>query len=209
MRGIRKVLLKVMLGVLGLGAAAGALAFLVADRDFSGRIVGTAAVAATAAGLLMLASLMIDRPTAQTAGVLAAGVIVLEFIGAIFLIWFDWSFRNQGWYHLEADVGLTMLALAGVTPVAMAFLIAAAHRAAAWCGRVGVAVSALTLACWFVAIWLDYHQWHFDETGWTLAGFGATAALALLGFHSGDRRYWRWVGVLASMAAAASSIAHI
>jgi hypothetical protein len=205
MRGLRTVLLKIMLGTLALGAITGAAAFLLAAENLIGPLVGTAVVGATATALLMATTIVIDRPLDRPAGLLGAATIVLEFCGAMALIWLD---AMPGYSHdFAAHLGETMACLAGTTIPVMAFLSAATRRPTRWCGRIGAAAFALVFVLWLLASWWPAHSWrdsvqiHLYGTGATVATFGAAAALTLLGFEKRDRQYWRWIGILAALAA--------
>ena len=60
------------------------------------------------------------------------------------------------------------------------------------------------IALWHPGNWHSTHKWW--ETGLALAGFGAAALASLVGAATGDRRYWRWAGVLAASVGAAACI---
>ena len=84
---LRKLLIRVMLWSLGVTAVAGAAAALLSAGDVGWRIVATGVITAVAAGLMLPFSILADKPGARREGLLGMALVVLEFIGALALIW--------------------------------------------------------------------------------------------------------------------------
>ena len=61
------------------------------------------------------------------------------------------------------------------------------------------------LSCFLFAVWDD--AWRNADkltgSGFVLLGFGTLAVVSLVGAGLGDRRYWRWLGVLAALVVSA------
>jgi hypothetical protein len=84
---LRRMLLRVMLASLAAGALLGASAVLMAPHAAVWRIVWTCLVTAVAALLLLGASVLSDKPKAREAGLLGMAAVLLEYLGALLLIW--------------------------------------------------------------------------------------------------------------------------
>ena len=83
----RKVLLRVVFWALGLAACFGAAGVIFAGHDTLWRIVGTCAVTAAGAFLMLAASRQLDQGTTWLPGVMAVSLIVIEYLAALGLIW--------------------------------------------------------------------------------------------------------------------------
>jgi len=190
----RRVCLRVMLWLLGAAAVFGVLSVLTASYDVVGRIAGTAALTAFAAGLLWPFSILMDRDAQRNVGMFgAASVIAIYFLVAP-------SIWDVG--HLGEEAALAGLIVGLMMPAGLVIMMLINTRVARIAGLVGMALYVCVLTCFLIALWYPGRWYHNDEwweTGFALAGFGSIALANLVGVATGDRRYWRWLGVLATM----------
>ena len=200
----RKLVLRIMLASLALAALAGASAVFAASRELVGRIVLTGICTAVACGLLLAASWLVDSEKSRPAGLLGMAAIVAEYIVALLLIWFE-SFNNSSF----EPVWLTALAIFLAAPPAMLFLRLATPTRDP--GAVaGVVISTACFALMMIGNWFPFGS-QYDATGrwWATsgitAGYGLLAVCCLAGIRT-HRRPWRWVGILATLAACAITI---
>lgn len=197
---LRRILLRVMLWCLGLAAGFGVLAVLLSWDETAWRIIGTMAVTAAAAALLMGSSWMSERKKWAAAGLFGMALVLAEWLMAMILIWeLPEIFSTSPW-RWEERVGLTMLTgLVGLW--AMAGLWASGYAPSRAAGRFTSVVAAVCSAIWLMAVWdwPGWHTFHLFESGWVIAGFGALATLMLLDFA--PSRWWTWAGLLAALSA--------
>jgi hypothetical protein len=197
---LRKLLLRVMLVSLAAAAAVGVLAVLFFRQEVTARVVGTAITTAVAAGLMMVLSLLADREKFRSSGTLGMAAVVAEYLLGLLLIWGVDEFDSYQWV---ASAGALMLTIAGVVLPAMFYLrmtLVPLARIAAW---VGVWVCAIVFVlfavpAWITASWMDYGNWCSTAACLGLFGVAATGSLAGAGL---DRRHWRYLGVVAALAA--------
>lgn len=209
---LRKLLLRVMLISLGAAAALGTMAILLSSTDTIWRICGTAGATAAAAGLMIAASILMDRPNGRNAGMLALGVILLEYFGTVILIWDFW--RLLPGRQPDEAVALTMVWLFICTPPAMAFLRGRPLAVARIASNVGLTVAGVTFTLLLIATWIENlalarGQMWFESSamvGW----IGLAVAGALIGIDQprdglADRLWLvlRGMGALAGLAAIA------
>jgi hypothetical protein len=198
---IRRLAIRAMLASLALAAAAGILGVLVPGRDAVWRVVMTALATAIACGLMLSATRWIDRPAARAASLVCMGVIVAEFLLCVALIWGLGKFL-PGPYD-EEQLGLTMLWLALCGFPAVPFVRMTRSAAARVAGYVGVGAAIVTFLIAMVSLWMPGSGWAGDEkllgTAACFGLFSLGAVLCLVGVGT-DRRYWRWIGVLAAIA---------
>jgi hypothetical protein len=196
-----------MLASLGFSAVAGVLAVLMAGQDVVWRIVGTGMLAAVASGLMIVLSLLMDKEKSRAAGLLGMCAVVLAFLLSLFLVW-DLRFASRG----EEPAVFALLLVLGATPPLMLFLRVMFASGGKWAGIVGVVGCAAGCALIIIAIlWVDSTGRYSGvedslmASAWAVSGFAALAAgsLAGVGVH---RRWWRWVGVVASGAACAMAL---
>jgi hypothetical protein len=162
-------------------------------------------------------SAMVDRSRHRAAALLGVVAVALEFALALGVIWEVDQVLPGG---LDQDqLLMTGGTLAAAAIASMVCLTGLAERATRIAGITGLSVAAgffltATAATWVGPGVLAYgrlHELRMDlwATAWTIAGFGVTAAAALVGVGSGDRRHWRWGGIAASVAAAAILVVHV
>jgi len=198
---LRKVLLKGMLWSLAFAAVTGVLAVLTQGGDLVWRVVGTGFTTALACGVMLACSSLIDREKTRSAGLLGMAAVLLEFLMALILIWEVPRFLlGKRW---EEEIGNTMLffGLAALMSMVLVRLRQMPYGLVA--GRVGVAVTVAVFVVFMVDNWARPYvvNVNWRQTGCVLSLFGALAVLALIGLGTGDRRHWRWAGVVASVIA--------
>jgi hypothetical protein len=196
---LRKLVLRIMLASLALAALAGVSAVFVAGRELVGRIVLTGISTAVACGLLLAASWLVDSDKSRPAGLLGMAAIIAEYLVALLLIWFE-SFNSS----TSEPVWLTALAIFLTAPPTMLFLrLATPTRDPG--ALLGVFLSAACFAMMMIGNWFPFGS-QYDATGhwWATsgitAGYGLLAVCCLAGIRT-HRRPWRWIGILATLAA--------
>ena len=197
---LRRLLLRVMLGALAVAALAGVLAILFYHGSMLLELIGTAVMTAVAAGLLMVFSLLVDREKSRSAGLLGMVAVIAEFFLGLALIWMFDLMPEAVWVLMVA-IGISLLP-------AMFFLRVTSMPRARLAGWTGLGVCAVTflifaITPWFNIAWVRYGEW--CGTGVSIGTFGLLAAASLAG-AGGDRRHWRYLGTLTSLAAAVMGI---
>ena len=209
----RAVLLRLMLWSLGLAAATGVLAVLFQGGDLVWRLVGTGFTTALACGLIIPASLLVDRERGRWAGLLGMGAIILEFLMALSLIWEVAQPLLAPVLELELKISLTMVFVGlavGLTIACAGPLCVPRHSIAA---RTALGFISLVLVAYLLATWrLDFRRTNNDdwwETGSALLVLGVLTVPSLVGLSTDERRSWRWAGILASVVACAMWLTEI
>ena len=201
--GLRKLLIRVMLWSLGLTAVAGAAAALFSAGGVGWRIVATGVITAVAAAFMLPFSVLADKAGARREGLLGMALVVLEFVGALGLVW--GVFRNLGGtWDGEMKVAATMAFVAMTALPAILFLRFASSPAARLAGLVGVALAAVVFVLLMAGTWAPEgvrNEEEFFTTAGAISGLGLLAVASLAGVGTAPRRPWRWVGVLAALAA--------
>jgi len=192
----RRVCLRIMLWLLGAAAVFGVLSVLTASYDVVGRIAGTAALTAFAAGLLWPFSILMDRDTHRNVGMFGAASVIAIYLLVTPSIW------NLG--QREEEAALAGLIVGLMMPFGLVVMMLINTRVARVAGLVGMGLYVCVLTSFLIALWYPDRWYQNDEwwgTGFALAGFGAIAIANLIGAATGDRRYWRWLGVLTAILA--------
>ncbi len=212
MRAWRALLLRIMLSALGVAAVVGAMAFLFAAGDWPGRITAMAFATAVAAGMLIGALALMDRPKLFWAGVVLGAATLIEYLGAMYLIG-PADFLRQTYGLRDWAIEGTMLSVGGVFIPFMIGVQVIFQTRFRWTGLVTLSVSTIALLIWLAGAWgtalsFGSNRWWWDERMWTsggiILGMGMVAALAMIDFLPDSRRHWRWLGILgATMTAAA------
>lgn len=215
----QRTLLKLMLWLLAAAALAAVAGVFTDFRFFDEHIIGTCVVAAITAGLMMPLSKMIDREESRLAGLIGMTALVIEFLlilGAIWEVFWRVGLRNE-LYETAGGWALTGLA----ATVCVRLLSTRGGKAAGW---VGLAAVGLMTVAWMTAAWAPLHLWQppgvysyhqsasLWESLWATAlvfgGYGVLATACLIG-QGVDRRYWRWIGLLAAIATIPWLLTHI
>ncbi|MBX3388451.1 MAG: hypothetical protein KF691_03235 [Phycisphaeraceae bacterium] len=205
---LQRRLLRAMLMLLGLAALAGVSTIFVPARDFLGRIALTLIAAAIAIAIALPASSRLDRERTRPGALALLVAIVPAFVLILLAIWIglfggyrlEWNFAGTaGHYVLCAAAGLGALALARKP----------GNRFA---GVLALVSSAACFALGFVAIWIDaagigdYEtQAQLWASAWLIFWCGIITASCLYG-RATNTAPWRWVGVVAAIAALAMGL---
>ena len=209
---LRTIFLRLMLWSLGLAAATGVLAVLLQGGDLVWRLVGTGFTTALACGLMIPTSLLVDRERVRWAGLLGMGAIILEFLMALSLIWEVAQPLLAPVLRAELKISLTMVFVGlavGLTVACAGPLCVPRHSIAA---RTALGFISVVLVAYLVATWrLDSLRMNIEwwETGSALLVLGVLTVPSLFGLSAGERRYWRWPGILASIVACAMWLTEI
>ncbi len=122
------------------------------------------------------------------ASVIAAYVLVTPSI---------WNLGHRG-----EEMALAGLIVTLMLPFGLVVMMLIQTEVARVAGVAGLGLYASVLIIFLTALWSP-NQWYRNdewwETGFALAGYGAAAMASLVGVAAGDRRYWRWLGVLAAV----------
>ena len=184
--------LRIMLWLLGIAAVLGVLAVLTGSYHVVGRVATTAAVTGIAAGLLFPCLRMLDAERKWRGGVLGT---VSVFASYFFVVPSIWEFGNR--VDESAVAAFVVMIMLPVGVFAMYLTHQRRTRLAGW---VAAVLYALAPVLFLFAVWDD--QWRqadkFVGSGLALLGFGSFAIGSLINALTGDRRFWRWIGVAAS-----------
>jgi hypothetical protein len=200
---LRRVLLRILLVALALAALAGVVGVLTAAGDTIWRIVGTAIATAVAVGIMLPFSWMIDKQKWRACGLGGMIWAVVAYLLAIALIW---EFGTFGSWRAQESVGLTLVSwiLCGLPAVILlAFAGIPQGRIAAW---TGVYLAAGVFCLFMVGVWKGvFSTWSGSDVWWesamALAGVGVLVVANLAHAGTSDRRWGRWVGILAAAGA--------
>jgi len=187
---------------LALAAVFGAMGTLFASHDAIWRVAATSIATAVAALLLLGASSKMDKAVSRPASLLAAALVVTEYLLTLAAIWERGLLFAYGRYGDSLWLTVLFVALVGVPSIAFMRMTGSALTAVA--GRVGLALAAVELATLLLVAW-DQSFWTQD---WVVGGLGAwlppfamLTVICLIGQGAGPRRPWRWIGVFAAAAA--------
>lgn len=201
---LRTILLKGMLWSLAFAAVTGVLAVLTQGGELAWRVVGTGLTTALACGLMLSISTQIDSEKTRSAGLLGMVVVIVEFLMALMLIWeVPRLVLGKSW---EDEIGSTMLCLFLGTIVITCLMRLRLEPYGLVAARVGIVVTLAAFFAFMAAIWMPEARnviGNWRQTGSVVCLFGGLAVLALVGLGTGDRRHWRWAGIVASISACA------
>jgi hypothetical protein len=193
----RAFCLRTMLWMLGAAAVLGVLSVLTGSFDIVGRVAGTTAATAIAAGFLWPFLALLDEQKNWRVGLLGAASVFAAYFMAVPSIW-ELGYRWE-------ETALSAMVIVLMMPVGLVAMQITHVEIARVAGVVASLLYAVALSCFLFAVW-DQGWRSADElsaTGFALLGFGTLAVASLVGAGFGDRRYWRWLGVLASSAVSA------
>lgn len=194
---MRRILLRVVFWALGLAACFGAAGIIFAGHETLWRIVGTCAVTALGAFVILGASHMLESEVTWMSGMMTISLTVAEYLAALGLMWNLYG-------RAENEVGITMVCLAATAIPAIVFSSFLKQPMTSVSGWTGLAASTVVFVLFMVGIWGDWFagirdgRWY--NLGFSLASFAFLAVLCLVGTGV-DNRYWRWLGVAAAAAA--------
>lgn len=204
---LRKLLLRVMLWSLAAAALLGAMGILLGGSRVMWSVAETTILTAISAGLLMGASILVDRPHGRTAGLFAMSVILADTVLLLLLIWGDWATRAALGVSSETIAMTVLFSFLPAIPATFCLYWQKVPSAAIAC-RTGVFISAVVFIQLMVPTWaqgLRVSRW-FDSAGAT-AWFGYLATFSLLGVQrdpAGGRLSLVMVRLIGTVAAAAA-----
>jgi len=207
--GLRQVLLRMMLWSLGLSAAAGVCAVLLAGHELIWRVAGTGTAAAVASALLLASSRLVDRESTRSAGLLAMTLVIAEFLLALILIWDFAPWGNS--LVDEEHFALTAAAAALAGLPAVFFLYVAGRPGGAPAGWLAVVLCGVCFAAMLAGTWwrdIGSEQENWWSTAGIVGGCGLLAVAALGGTPL-TRRIWRWLGIAAAATGAVMATAGV
>jgi hypothetical protein len=199
---VRRVLLLVMLAALAGCALLGMAALFVPLAETIWRLAGTALNTGVACALLMPLSMLVDRPKVRLGGLCGMAVVLICWLMMMVMVWGSaWSGGDTVVWRAFAVFGQTLLV--GV-PVMGALLVASLRwaRVAAW---MFAGISACAYGLFVVGSMLPEGSSFLPmsaltgklwSSGWLVQWIGAIVAVLLVNVGCGDRRYFRWAGVL-------------
>jgi hypothetical protein len=180
--GLRRVMLRIMLGALALSAALAVLGVLggANNWDQSYRMIGTGVDATIASALLLASCKFLDSEKYRRTGLFVMAMILMEFILVLLALWGRlWS--NGGYSGDEALAETAAIFPVFAMPAALFFHVRQlpGGRLA---GLLGMASCALALALFLLGTWGDRArlsgpaQWMYWESGWACWFFSFAAA---------------------------------
>jgi hypothetical protein len=190
----RRLLLYAMLASLALAAAAGVLGVLSPGQEVIWRLVGTAFLTSIACALLLAASRFIEKPQMRFSSIAGMSLVVVEYLLGLLLVW-EVVFSN----YVSESIGLSMLAIAGAgipIVVMLRVMMKPDGRLAAIAGLVLLGLSLLTM---LAGAWVRggfSSDFELMGCGWFVELYSFPIIACLIGF--GEKRYWRWIGIIAS-----------
>ncbi len=197
----QRLLLRAMLWLLAVAAAAGVLAVF-SNAYVSGRVAGTALVAAVAIALCMRVTGRLDDDKTRGGGVICLGSIVLGFVLSLAAVWID--LLGLRW-DVQWRLALSALIVTVGGSLAGEMVARMSLAAVYWSTRVMIIADAITSACFLIALWMMAED-KVAASGCFVIASGVVAAIALLGTGV-ERRPWRWAGVAAAGAGLAIGLA--
>ncbi len=183
---------KIMLWALGVAAAAGVLAMLMASYRILGRVSGTALVTGIASGMAWGLGEKLDPPRLRDSRRLGIAATVVAYLFALVGIWSE-QFDEEAW----GTAFVTGVA-GPVASLCLGTRWLRGMRVAAWTGVVVAALGWLTAMC---GIWGEAHESDWIATSLLIAGYGGLGTVCLVRVELHASHWWRWAGVAAAAAA--------
>ncbi len=198
---LRRLLLRIMLWSLGLAALTSVGAILLSQGALPWRVTGTGLATATACGLLILMSMLIDRAPTRFAGMLGMFAVILEFSGALLLIWDALQLFGSGF---EERMAFTMALGVPAALLGMGSVVLLGGRRTRESGGVALASCAAAFAVAVTGVW-SANVWSANWRPGATEDLFATALAVLTGgvlvsaslveIHRPLPRRWPWLGV--------------
>lgn len=200
----RRLLLRIMLWSLGIGAFLGATTILAGGGTVVWRVSTTTICAAVAAALMMAGSRLSEQKGGWPAGILLMGLVIIEFLGSLVLTWGEHFLLYNS---VPGNIGWTMFCLFLCGLAAIVLLWVGSAPVAKLATPVGLvttcaAFTLLMVCIWGPSNWQAYEDW-FDSgvfvglIGLLLAGT-MIGAVSNVPFHL---RAIRFIGALAATVA--------
>lgn len=195
---LQRRLLYAMLALLGLAALAGVSTIFLPSKEFLARVAFTLLFAAIAIAIAMPASKMLERQERRSGGLYVMTAVVIGFCLSLAGVWGNYFFPN-----MAEPFGLTTFAYvcaAVAAGVILAIGRAPSGRQVKW---VGLTLTCVCFAISIALIWDHRVGWglpnaKLGETLGVLSGMAVPMGAALFGTR-GDGKWWRWIGVAASI----------
>lgn len=203
---LRRLLLILMLVALAGCAALGMLALVFSTADSLWKLAGTALATAFACGVMLPLSLMVDRPRLRLGGLCAMLTAMICWGMCLVMLWGDVLWVGE-FFQWRAFLIFWETLLVGV-PMSGALLVAQFRwgRVAAWTFTGAGAAAYLlfvlgTLLPDSTSSFLPFSDlagkiW---ATAWAVELLGLGAAALLVDVGCGDRRWFRWVGLVCGL----------
>jgi len=200
----RKVLLRLMLASLAVAAVAGVAGVLFGGRySYSEQVVATGFAAAGAVGVMMVLSRFVDRAVTRTAALFGMGAVIFEFFLLLMVIWEVGQWLTIGGVDVRDSLAITAGCVVPTAIAAVCCLWLWRLPVGRVAGLVGLVFCAVGTLAWLIGAWADLgwdaKDQYFGTAGLMLA-YGTAAVLCCIGMRTGDRRYWRWLGVVCGAA---------
>ncbi len=202
--GLRRIILRIMLGALAVSAGLAVLGVLIkSDTELSFRMIGTGVAATITSALLLASCKSLDSEKYRRTGLLVMALILAEFMLVLIALWDP--LRMTGTFRSEEFLAIT----AAIFPVAWVpgamFFHVRQLRGGRLAGLLGMAASGLALVFFVFGTWGEGTRtwgppmnWMYWETGWA-CWFFAFASAACTGGVGVDHRHWRWIGLAAAV----------
>jgi hypothetical protein len=206
---LRRMILWVMLGALGLTALLAIVGVIDNSFQESYRMIGSGIAAVAASGLLLAAGKLLDSPKNRRTALFIMGLIIVQFVLSLLAFWDP--LRMSGLRGFNSEEGFDLMAVTFV-PIAIPlglFFYVRQLRGGSVAGLLGISTTLITFGIFLFAIWTsDAANEDLWETGWSIwfFAFGSAGCAAGAGV---DRRHWRWIGMIAAIAALALGVANI
>jgi hypothetical protein len=193
---IRSALLRVLFWSLALAAVFGAMGILFGSHDALWRVAATSIATAFAALLFLGCSSTMEKPVSRPAALLAAALIVIEYLLILGAIWVEDLAIGYGPYEESLWLTILFLALVGIPAIVSMRMTKTALTAMA--GRTGLALAAVEMLMLLIVAW-DQSPWgQIEELAGWLPPYALLVVVSLVGQGSKPRRPWRWAGVAAA-----------
>lgn len=200
---LQTILLRFMLASLAATALLGAYLVLFHPDESAIRAMVTALATTAASGAMVGLTRLVDRPWSRPAGVFGVGVVVVEYLLILGLIWWENAAGSLP-FDVRRSLWLTIgWVLCGSLPAA-GFLLLRARLDRRRLADVGLVLCGIFFLQLMIGTWKEYpdstrlgdERW--IDAGWFTALFGATLLACLPRLRD---RLWPGLGVLASLIA--------
>jgi len=206
---LRRMILWVMLGALGLTALLAIVGVVDSSFQESYRMIGSGIAAVAASGLLLAAGRRLDSPKSRKTALFIMGLIIVQFVLALLAFWDPLRMVGLGGFNSEESFDFTALSFIPIAIPLGLFFYVCQLRGGFAAGLLGILATAVTFTIFLIAIWSansrDEALW---ETGWSVWFFAFVSAGCAAGMGA-ERRSLRSIGLIAATTALAMGIAGI
>jgi len=206
---LRRVILWVMLGALGLTALLAIVGVVDSSFQESYRMIGSGIAAVAASRLLLAAGRLLDSPKSRRTGLFIMGVIIVQFVLALLAFWDPLRMSGLGGFNSEESFDFTALSFIPIAIPLGLFFYVWQLRGGFAAGLLGMSATLVTFGIFLIAIWSsDNANENLWETGWSVWFFAFVSAGCAAGVGA-ERRPLRSIGLIAATTALAMGIAGI